>query len=205
MKKLLLALAVFCLAGPSFAQTTMNYGIKAGGNLSFSKIDLGQLSINGDVRPGFYGGTFIQVSPVDPESKFKVQLEALFNQANAQYSETEQKVKLQVNQIEVPLLAQYYILPQLSVNLGPTFNFNLGGKGSIQDTLGNSISQNLTTDDLNLFQIGLAAGLTYYTNSGIFIDARYNPVFGQVNKAEEGDMGTKMRISNVQLGIGFRF
>lgn len=208
MKKLLSLLAVVCLAIPSFAQTTMSFGIKAGGNLSFSKIDIGQLSVNGDVSPGFYGGALMQVSPGYAENSFKVQLEVLYNQANLQYSnddESAAKVKMKVNQIVVPLLAQYYILPQLSINLGPTFNFNLGGKASVEDPTEGSISEKLTSDDLNLFQIGLAAGLSYDIANGFFIDARYNPVFGQLNKAVEGDLGTKMRVSNVQLGIGYRF
>jgi opacity protein-like surface antigen len=207
MKKLLCALAMLYMASSSFAQA-LSFGLKAGGNLSFSKIDIEQISINGDVAPGFYGGAFLQFSPGYEESDFRIQVEALYNRAVAQYSDEDEsesgKVKMKINQIVVPLLAQYFFIPQFSVNVGPTFNLNLGGKASIESS-DESASYKLTSDDLNSFQIGLAAGVSYYFDSGLLIEARYNPVFGQFNKKTDGDLGTKMRISNVQLGIGYQF
>jgi hypothetical protein len=205
MKKLLCTLAILCMACSCFAQT-VSYGLKAGGNLSFSKIDIAQISVNGDAAPGFYGGGFLQFSPGYNESSVKLQVEALYNRAVAQYSDDQEsgKVKMKVNQIVIPLVLQYFFVPQFAIHVGPSLNLNLGGRASIEGS-GESDSYKLTSDDLSFAQVGLAAGLGYYFDSGFFIEGRYNPVFGQLNKKTEGDLGTKMRTSNVQLGIGYRF
>lgn len=209
MKKLLLIAGACLLSLAAFSQTSLRFGIKAGGNVNFSKIDIQNLSINGDARFGFFGGALMEISPVTPVNKFKIQLEALYNQANARFKLSDGSVteteKMKINQISVPLLAKYFIIPELSVNLGPTFNFNLGGKESLEDTSGVTMSQNIKSSDLNTFQLGLAAGLTYYICKGLFVDARYNPLFGSVNKAAADDAGLKMRFSSIQLGLGYKF
>lgn len=209
MRKILTAVMALCIAWPALSQTSVRFGIKAGGNLSFSKMTVDQVSINSNSKLGFFGGGLLEVSPGYADNKFKVQLEALFNQGNIEYvlPGADQFVdKLRVNQIQLPLLAKYFICPAFSVNLGPTFNLNLNGKESAyNDSLGVVSSEDLDSDDLNTFQIGLAAGATYYIYKGLFIDARYNPIFGQLNKATAGDFNGKLKLSYLQLGIGYKF
>lgn len=209
MKKLVLAVFALCIAWPAFSQTSIRFGIKAGGNLSFSKMTVDHISVNSDAKLGFYGGGLMEVSPGYADNKFKVQLEALYNQGNIEFQLPGSQGftdKLKVNQIQIPLLAKYFIFPELSVNLGPTFNLNLNGKESeYSDSLGLVQQQDLGSDDLNTFQMGLAAGATYYIYKGLFIDARYSPIFGQLNKAAEGDYNGKIKQNYLQLGIGYKF
>lgn len=209
MRKIMVAIIALCIACPAMAQTSVRFGIKAGGNLSFSKMSVENISVNSDSKLGFYGGGLLEVSPGYADNKFKVQLEALFNQSNIEFQlpGTEGFTdKLKVNQIQIPLLAKYFIFPEFSVNLGPTFNLTLGGKESVlSDSLGVVQQQDLGSDDLNTFQIGLAAGTTYYICKGLFIDARYNPIFGQLNKESAEDMNGKLKLNYLQLGIGYKF
>jgi hypothetical protein len=51
-KTLIIAVALF-LAWPAFSQSGVRFGIKAGGNLSFAKIEIQNVSVKGDARPGF--------------------------------------------------------------------------------------------------------------------------------------------------------
>lgn len=197
---------LFTASGRVQAQTSIRFGLKAGGSLNFSKINFDNLSYNGDSRFGFYGGGLAEISPNAPENKLKIQLEALYSRINIRYSFPGNAVaaeKLGVNQINVPLLAKYFILPELSVNLGPTFNFNLNGKGTLEDTAGVSVEEDLT--DFNTFQMGLAAGATYYIYKGFFVEARYTPIFGTLNKSIEGYEGVGMKMSAVKFGIGYKF
>lgn len=208
MKKILVIAVALFLAWPAFSQSGVRFGIKAGGNLTFSKVEVQNVSLKGDSRFGFYAGGLMEISPVYPENRFKIQVEALYNRANVQFSTgtvDEQKGQLNINQIVVPVLAKYFIIPELSVNLGPTFNYNLGGTQSAIDTSGVKVSTDIGKDDLNAFQIGLAAGLTYYVCDGLFIDARYTPLFGSFNKKADDDLGVKYRLSGIQLGIGYKF
>jgi opacity protein-like surface antigen len=201
VKRLLFVVAILCVASSSFAQS-MSYGLKAGGNLTFSKIDAERTPFKGVLTPGYYGGGFLQFPVGYDESSFKIQVEALYNRAIAQYSNNgaATKIKWKINQIVVPVLAQYFFSPQFGVNLGPTLNLNFGGRSSVE-TASASSDYKLSSDDLNFSQIGLAAGMSYHFNSGIFIDARYNRLFGKFNKEA---VDKKMRMDNVQLGIGYR-
>lgn len=211
MKKLLIATfaasaLLFTLPGILSAQTSVRFGVKAGASMNFSKITSGNLSVSGDSRFGFYGGGLMEVSPNSADNKFKLQLEALYSRVNMQYSSAEdggETAKINVNQINVPVLAKYFIIPELSVNLGPTLNYNLGGHGAYEDASGNTIEDDLT--DYNKFQIGLAAGATYYICEGFFIDARYTPIFGTLNKNIDGMDGAGIKMSAIKLGIGYKF
>lgn len=212
MKKIIISAVaafglLFTLSGTVSAQTGVRFGIKAGGSLNFSKINYGNLSVNGDSRFGFFGGGLMEISPNYPENKFKLQLEALYSRVNMQYGISGDQtgtVQLNVNQINIPLLAKYFILPELSINLGPTFNFNLNGKGTLKDEAGN-ITAEEDLDDYNTFQIGLAAGASYYICEGLFIDARYTPIFGSLNKSGEGLDAAGMKMSAIKVGIGYKF
>lgn len=193
----------FTLTGNVMAQTGVRFGVKAGGSLNFSKVSAGKVSYSGDSRVGFFGGGFMEVSPNSPENKFKLQLEALYSRENLQISDPAEdgmKVLIDINQINVPLLAKYFVLPELSINLGPTFNFNLSGSGTGKDNQGEKTDLG-KMDDLKSFQMGLAAGASYYICKGLFIDARFTPLFGGLNTEDE----INYKASAIKLGIGYKF
>ncbi|AYD46767.1 porin family protein [Arachidicoccus soli] len=206
MKKLLLAAAVL-FSTAAFSQTSLRFGIKAGGTVSFSKVDVQNISVKGKSDFGFWGGGLMEVSPNNPNNKFKIQLEALYNNINSKFnnsSDSRIQDKINLQQINIPLLAKYFIIPSLSINAGPTFNFNIAGKEKVSDSTGAVVSQDLK-GQLNTFQIGAAVGATYYIYKGFFVDGRYNPLFGQINKKQNGDFGSKIRVSTISLGIGYKF
>lgn len=194
---------LFSVAGGVQAQTTARFGIKAGGSLNFSRVTAGKASYGGDSRLGFFGGGLIELSPGTPQNKFKIQLEALYSRENLALSlpgNDREQLLIDVDQINFPLLAKYFILPELSINLGPTFNFNLNASGIIKDTLGSAVDLG-KMEKMETFQAGLAVGATFYIYRGLFVDARYTPLFGALNAEERA----KYKSNAIKLGIGYKF
>ncbi|HEY0297627.1 MAG TPA: porin family protein [Arachidicoccus sp.] len=214
MRKIFFATALL-LSTAAFSQSTWRFGIKAGGNLSISNIKLNGQKLSADSRVGFFGGGLVELSPGDSDSHFKLQAEALFSDMNVNYPMQSVGVgkrsdKINLQQISVPILAKFYIIDALSINVGPTFNFNLNGKYTLIDQNNSELATKLNSDRLQTFQFGFAAGATYNLFKGFFVDARYNPTFGKINKNESGTnsfeyMNGKVKWSNAQIGIGYLF
>jgi len=197
---------LFFMLTTTKAQTGVRFGVKAGGSLNFSKIDYQGKSTTGDSRLGFWGGGLMEISPNNPSNPFKIQVEALYSRANFRYNDpakTTTLARLSLNQINVPVLAKFFVVPRFSLNLGPTLNFNLGGKGTLETDGVVTEKQHMT--DFESFQMGLAAGGTYYIHKGLFVDLRYTPLFGSVTKTADGLEGADLKMSALKLGIGYKF
>ena len=210
MKKMLIgalvAVGLFMITPSAKAQTSFRFGVKAGGILTNSKIKYDGDSYSGDTRFGFYGGGLVEMSPGSPDNTFKIQLEALYSRINFRYDDPNSSTslaRLSLNQINVPLLAKLFITPRLSLNMGPTFNFNLSGKGTLETN--GVLTEKKHMTDFESFQMGMAAGATYYIHKGLFVDLRYAPLFGSVTKTADGLDGASLKMSAVKLGIGYKF
>lgn len=217
MKKL----SVLCLlaAAPliNFAQgrSPLRFGLKGGGNLSHMTIaDANNNSLgSSSFGLGYYGGGFMEISG-PAGSKFKGQIEALYNRHNFKNSYLTSstgsiKQTTGLNQISVPIMAKYFIIPSLSVNLGGSVNFNLGGKDKVVTTAGSS---DITTsadlkdyDGFKTLQVGALAGVTYYIYKGFFVDGRYNYYFGKMVDIDGPSALAYKNQSAIQLGIGYKF
>lgn len=196
MKKLVLG--IVAIAGISYsthAQLTVRPGLKAGLNLSHGSVNVSPPLTDSytGFGPGFYLGGLAEFSS-PPGSKFKGQVEALFNFHNVKYSDRD--YTLQLSQISVPLMLRYFVTPDFSLNGGGSLNFNVGGKAKFD----NSTTDLKDRDGLNGFQPGLLVGATYYIKNGFFVDGRYNYYFGDYMKDVD-----KASIGAFQLGIGYKF
>lgn len=220
MKKLiLLLLAVSTVATTTFAQkgeskSPLRFGLKAGANISHlnASDNAGYTTEKNSFGFGAYGGGLLEISG-PAGSKFKGQVEALFNLHNFKntytdpfYSTTDKNT---LTQISVPIMLKYFVIPSLSINAGPSVNFNLGAKDKYEETIGTVTSKDeFDYKDLNALQtiqIGALVGATYYIYKGFFVDARYNYYFGSMVK----DMGVgsdyKFATSAIQVGVGYKF
>jgi len=213
MKKLSVLLLCVAIASSTYAQkkSPIRFGVKGGGNLSHGAVSSDDVPFTGLKNKfgfGFHAGGLMEISG-PAGSKFKGQVEALYNMHNfkSEFREGNGSVawKTTLSQISVPLMAKYFITPRFSVNAGPSVNFNIAGKVKEEFTNGSVILKDefdLKDDDnLQTIQIGALAGVTYYIHKGFFVDARYNYYFGSALK----DDLTKMRVSAIQLGIGYKF
>jgi hypothetical protein len=218
MKKLiLLLLAASAITTTTFAQnesrSPLRFGLKAGANISHLKVDDdygGALSSKNSFGFGAFGGGLLEISG-PAGSKFKGQVEALFNLHNFKNDYTgagfSTKHKTTLTQISVPIVLKYFVIPSLSINAGPSVNFNITGKDKYdEDALGIMTKKETDYKDikkLQTIQIGALVGATYYIYEGFFVDARYNYYFGSMVKDLTPDY--KFATSAIQIGVGYKF
>lgn len=214
MKKLLV-LVLLAATTTTYAQkrSPIRFGVKAGGNLSHGAYSSDDYSgLKNKFGFGFYGGGLIEISG-PAGSKWKGQVEALYNLHNFKneftplgLTNTTATDKITLHQISVPVMVKFFVIPELSFNLGPSVNFNLAGKTKWEQTDPKGV---VTTAEVNLkdvdvlqtVQIGALAGATYYIHKGFFVDARYNYYFGSALKSDN----PTLRVSAIQLGLGYKF
>jgi hypothetical protein len=153
------------------------------------------LGIGGNV--GFSAGAALNFRFARPAGKpigterFGVQLEALY----AMHSLKTNDENLTMNCFEVPLLFQWYPLPALYIEVGPTFT---GAFSTSPESLSyNEVSYK--TGDIKAYDIMISFGVGYKHKSGFTADLRYN--LGNSDLA--GNFNTK--VSTISLGIGWLF
>lgn len=91
-----------------------------------------------------------------------------------------------LDQIQVPILAKYGFADKFNAYAGPNLGF-------IFDT----------PTGVKSFNLGLDLGLSYDITEKFLIEARYD--YGLSNLLENGDSNNSLRLSNFQVGIGYRF
>jgi opacity protein-like surface antigen len=211
---LLLSISVFVNAQNNQENSTVNsksesnskisFGVKGGYSLSSMKFFDEKL----DSKSYFYAG-IVAEQPIS--SKLSVQAEALYTQIGGKQNfpvvdftgsgvieRGNIQFDYQLNQIQIPVSVKYYFIPNLSASAGMNFGINISEKVKTDEVVNGSTShdyENVKT--LNLFPF---LGAEYKITENIFVDARYNFNFIQVNK---GSFDTK--VGFLQAGVGYRF
>lgn len=120
---LTLSLLLSVIVAHTYAQSSLQVGLKAGGN--FFKV--GGRSFDGKTYPGFSAGAY---GKLNFTSKWSLQPELLFNQTICKTSDefgqiynglTGQLVAL--NYVAVPVLLVFKPVPELSILLGPQYGY----------------------------------------------------------------------------------
>ena len=209
MFKKSMLVASFAIFSISMNAQDFSFGLKAGSN--FSNITGSDL-YEYDTKVGFHGGLVAEVKLSD---KFGIQSEALYSMQGGKdgydpfydvdFETKSTAVKLEY--INVPVLAEYYITPGLSAQLGPQIGFLVsnafeveyayqGEDRKIDQTLNNA------TKDLDF---SIAGGLEYKLPMGIFFDARYNLGLTNISENDRAEIGPDAYNSNIQLSVGYMF
>lgn len=175
IQSLLLAFILFAVSQSTFAQS---FGIRAGMNFSnATEGNLPKISNNN----GYYVGLYKEVPLID---------KLLFIQPEVQFSKQGFKTILSdidLNYIQVPILAKLYALKIVSIETGPQFGFKVSDKIS-------GLSQ-----DLKSFDTSWAFGASLNLPLGLSINARYISSFNEVIKRS----GAKNQV--FQLGAALTF
>lgn len=215
MKKLFLVL--FALASVYTANAQSTFGIRLGANLS---------NLSGDLRDesqfnnklGLHGGIIMNFPIVS--DFFSIQPEILYTNKGFKNADVESTTllgsnirrtgKVNYNYVEVPLLAK--------INAGPLYfeggpqasylvNVNNRTETYRNGTLQTSSTSNNSTDGLDKFELGYAAGLGLGTPGGMSIGVRYSGSFtdfaGNTNENYFDGELRNARHSVVMLTLGF--
>lgn len=187
MKKVILSLFALAAMGLSAnAQQVVKFGPKAGVNIA---------NLNGledtDMKVGFHVGAFAEIFFTD---KFALQPELLYSAQGAKASEGD--VKTNLDFINIPIMAKYYVIDNLAVEAGPYVGFlmkaELKGDGGSLDI----------KDEMNSVDFGLGLGASYSLDNGFFGGARYNFGFSDLPKDNEGDA---VKNGVIQISVGYKF
>lgn len=186
------------------SDSKISFGVKGGYSLSSMKFFDEKL----DSKSYFYAGVVVE-QPIT--SKFSVQAEALYTQIGGKQNfpvvdftgsgvieKGSVEFDYQLTQIQIPVSAKYYFIPNLSASVGMNFGINMSEKVKTDQVVNGSTSQDYEgVKTLNLFPF---LGAEYKITENISVDARYNFNFIQIN---QGNPTTK--VGFLQAGVGYRF
>ncbi len=180
MKKLMLfaAVAVFGLSNVNAQETS--FGVKAGVNFA---------SLGGDDSDGLDGLTSFHVGGVaviGVSEKFAVQPEVVYSSQGASFDGED----LQLDYINVPVLAKFYVAEGFSIEAGPQIGFLMSADADGEDV----------KDFFKSTDFSGAIGLGYKMETGLNFAARYNLGLGSIG---ENDVDWKNNV--IQLSVGYNF
>ncbi|HRO70117.1 MAG TPA: porin family protein [Chitinophagaceae bacterium] len=184
MKRLLCIVVLSSIFSLVKAQQT-HFGIKAGVNLSSVGIDGGD---DYNSKAGLHVGG---LAHIHISRQFALQPELVFSMQGGK----DDNVKLKLNYINVPLLAQYMTNDGFRLQTGPQLGFLVSAERKIGDV------EVDVKDDLSTVDFSWAFGAGYLFSSGFGIDARYNLGISNISD----DNSFEARNSVFQFGIFYQF
>lgn len=173
-----------------------SFGVKGGVN--FATIT-GDDFDSPDSRTSFHVGALAEFPVAEI---FSVQIEALYSgqgfksDIDGGIFGGDGKAEYQLDYINVPVLAKLYVTKGFSFEVGPQFSFKVNEEIDF-DATGNNGDINL--NEAKDFEFGVAAGVTFQTDMGLFATGRYN--YGLTEIIEDSDV----KNSVFQIGIGYKF
>ncbi|AFL82068.1 hypothetical protein Aeqsu_2615 [Aequorivita sublithincola DSM 14238] len=174
MNKLFLFVALATLTfTTTTAQSEFRIGFKGGVNISSIAGD----DYYGALNPlaGFHLGGLVEIPLA---GKFSVQPELLYSSQGSKYDTFfgiqlwNNKEKVVLDYINLPIMGKYYIIKGLSVELGPQIGILVSAhnKGSDEEGSFNIDSKDKYTD----LDVAIGVSASYRLNNGIFFSLRYN-------------------------------
>lgn len=148
LKRVAILVLSFTVAAHSYAQQSIQWGLKAGVNY----FKIGGRSFDNTYNPSFSGGGYAEINF---SSKWALQPELLFNQVqgktSADFGQIYQGVSGQLvtlDYVTVPVLLAFRPIPELSILLGPQYGFAiaqttglLGPSGTSNGSSANAFSK----------------------------------------------------------------
>jgi len=186
--KLSVIIVISFLLNPclSFAQVGVNFGVKAGGNLSlFLGEDAGEANFLAGPHVGGLAQFTFGGNDEDGFIKYAVQAEAFYSMQGAK----DGSDKTTLSYLNIPVMAQrYFGSSGFYVETGPQIGFLLSAKSKDADGTVDIKSQ------LKSIDIAFILGLGYKFSSGIGINARFSNGLTSISSGDN--------IKNETIGFG---
>jgi hypothetical protein len=199
LKRVAIFVLTFTIAAHSYAQQSMEWGLKAGVNY----FKIGGRSFDNTYNPAFSGGGYAEINF---SSKWSLQPELLFNmvqgKTSAAFSAIYEGVSGQlvtIDYIAVPVLLAYKPIPELSILLGPQYGFAIAQTTGLlgpQGTTNGSDENVFSKSDFSLIFGG-------QLNLGkMKLGLRYSEGLNNVNRINSTD---SWRIYGLQVYLAYQF
>jgi hypothetical protein len=167
MKKILLA-ALF--AACTLGLNAQKFGVRAGGEFATAKVDFDGIKVS-DNETGFYLGAFARIA---------------ISEVFGLRPEVNYVGVKDLDQIQVPVLAEIKLIEKLHGQIGPNFGFILDAEEG--------------TKSMNL---GANLGLSYEFIDKFSVEARYN--LGLTDLADDNEFDASLKLSSFQVGVAYGF
>ena len=195
MKKSILFMAAFVLSTTfAAAQEYVYFGIKGGVNFSTFSGD-GFSDFNDEsARTAYHLGLLAEVPVSD---RFSVQPEVLYSAQGFDIIRREDNadIKHQLDYVNIPVLAKFYLTDGFSLEAGPQLGF------IVNDQIGDGDNDvNFYDDGRNDLDVSLGLGASYKFNN-FFLYGRYNAGLTDIYDRQ----GADAKNSVVQAGVGLLF
>ncbi|MDO5607525.1 MAG: porin family protein [Capnocytophaga sp.] len=205
MKKIILVAAI-AVAGV-WSASAQSFGVKAGYNHANLSGDT-PTDLDFKANSGFYVGALVELSLTD---FFAIQPEVIYSRQGAKAKILTVENTLNMDYLNVPVMAKVKLGDSFSVLAGPQFGFLIGDPEWKTD-LGSGTTTDLGKDSFAKFDVGLGIGAMFKTAGGLFVDARYT--HGLTNTFDKDNdswnnisIGDKNDFKNsvFSIGLGFIF
>ncbi len=206
MKKILFFILLIP-AISTFAQD-FHYGVKIGGNYSF--FDLSG-NVKKDIAYDLTGKFNIEAGIMAEYSinkKIGLSVEINYDNLGDRFyktaDQTSFETKYNLTYIEVPLIFKYYIIPNLSINVGGQAGSLLSAENKFKLTIEDVDSSDSSDakSDYESLDYGLNLGVGFKLKNGMLIDIRFYQGLKNINKLNDA---VEMKNSALKLGIGYYF
>ncbi|RZJ31853.1 MAG: PorT family protein [Flavobacterium sp.] len=173
---------------------TVRFGIKGGVNFA---------SITGDdfdspnARTAFHVGGLLEFPLTD---MFSLQGEVLYSgqgfESDYEAIDGNGHIEYHLDYINVPILAKIYVTKGLSIEAGPQLGFKVHERIDADPNDEGGATDVSQAED---FDFGLAGGLTFQTDMGVFASGRYT--YGLTDVVQDVDA----KNSVFQISLGYKF
>ena len=212
MKKIAIALMCTILAtGAALAQKQFTFGPKVG--VDYTNYWGKNVEHGGQLN--YQAGLFMEYRFTD---WFGVAPEVVFAAQGGKYEikrfEVAYKETDHINYINVPVMLKFYVIPELSIDLGPQVGFNVYSKNTAELKVGGEGGKETTDlkDYTKSVDFGVGLGLTYNITDEVFVQGRYTMGLTKVFDTKDYDKVVlevlgfdNPKHGNAQIAIGFRF
>ena len=130
-----------------------------------------------------------------------VSLGAIYSMQGCKAKNEYVKETLKLDYINVPILANVYVVPGLAVKLGIQPGFCINKKIDVEISTGHEASGKLSKDEVKGFDLSIPVGLSYEF-ANFQLDARYN--FGLTKAINVEKNSPKNSVIQVTLGYKFQ-
>ncbi|RAJ05070.1 outer membrane protein with beta-barrel domain [Chitinophaga skermanii] len=193
MKKVCLLAVAACLTFAANAQKNVTFGVKGGLNIA----NVSNTSSDATRTSGFAGG----LAQIEINENWSVQPEIMFSGQGFKYNDiARREITGAINYINVPVMVQYYLIPEFNLEAGAQVGIKVGAKYK-RNGDSNNVNSDFTTADF-----GLGFGCAYEFPIHLGISARY--MFGITDIAKAGVANLSdgaQRNSVAQIGVFYKF
>lgn len=200
MKKIILIIAfAFLLIPTAQSQEKIQFGIKGGVN--FTTMTSNDYLNDEKYKTGLYLGATVEI-PLG--KKFSIQPEILYSKQGVKgnvflyYVNPGEPLPPaaalhQLDYLKIPILVKLYLVKNLSIEIGPSFNFLVNDKFTYLSSTQTNLAEK--------FELGGVVGLSYKVKSNFVVNANYLNGFSNVLKSPFENS----KSYGFSLGVGYLF